>query len=331
VTVENDNHQIVWDLREIPGSVSLPSLVSFADGTTPTAAEWQDLSNYAEILAEVNSAPVAPLPFVDMPASELNERYPFAGVLQYNARYLSYRIYVKSPYNADEDGHRYAIVRLWVDDTLVAKFVVGKQDVGPDGGEYYEFFSAPRGTGHTFDGLLDLETYPGGLSFGSQYYIYCKLDTAYQYDWYHKMTLERLILEPESGASLAGWTAMTPWSHEDLVDAAGTPPGVMAIKDNLELLGGLSMFSNAPSCNGLQGSGDRYFGKRKWRWLFYRTEEGSSAKITYFLRGSYVDVSLPNPEAGWHTVDLDGIDSFYVGTNYTLSGVENAIEDNVLI
>lgn len=332
----------VWELSERWG-LELPSLLTFVDGQTPTALEWQDLSNYADELANGLTYPV---PLV----AQLYEKpdgpraagvYPFAGTLNMRGNMLAYRLTGHAPWHSSnwggegtpDTGDRWTCARLYIDNLLVAKWWAGKNAGGQDGGEFFEQVvnSAERGFEFTFSGAFDLSAYIE-LTRGADYPVYMVVTDSTTWDTIADVKLEQFYTYPKAGETVAGWTALTAWAHGAYVYGdGGAAAKLKTLRDDLAVLGDVLKHRNYPAqaCTDATGM-PAFYGVRSRRFLhFQQYAEGTAAALHYTLDGEEREVTLDATYGQWATYDLDGAERLYVGTPYTVTGALCALEDSV--
>lgn len=335
-----DCNAIVWLLRE-EYAPSYPTLASFANGTTPTAVQWQDLSDYAAEVATESLHPYALGPRVQGGPRTGNhpDIYLWAGTFSHRARYLAYKIHMVNCYHPsnypDPGGERWLDLRLYYNDTLAMKLRIGGTSGSADGSEYYEEYNAEPAEGHTFEGALDLSTYPGGLAQGNNYQAYAKVTSSTFWDGICRAEIQKLYLLPSTAPVMAGWTTFVDWEHGDYVTGSTGSPQVQDIVDNLGVLAGLTEYANYPAMqapsysanDGTDATVKSLFGKRRWRFLHYRNGEEDEPSLVYQLRGQEESVGLDTAKDRWLVLDLDTVENLFPGLDYALTGVDYAMED----
>ncbi len=296
---------------------SLPTLASFADGTTPTAAQWQALSTYATTLSEVMLPPVAPMPQV------IPHLWPplFSGRISHRCRYLAYRWYQLKPF----DG-TYVSTRIKVNGNTIMHRRNGAATSDPTV-DFAQSTNADAG----WSGLVDLSVYAGSLAQGEEYVITVEEEDDGSYDSGF-VRMDYLYESPSSVQTVSGWTSLENWAHGDYAWGSANPgPGTRTIgdiKSNLELIGSLlSTYLNPASVPYLYGAG-KHFGPRSRRFLHYRNYAGETGKISWTYRGETQTVGLPSAEDDWLALDMDSLEGLWINTLYQLDGMRFAIEDN---
>jgi len=343
-------------------TLTLPTLASFADGTAPTAAQWNDLCAYASILAQSRMLPqptyaqhVQTAPW----SRQWTGVFPFYGTLQHRARYLAYSITVHAPYHAsrygngfDHDGYldeydhlrryqyvnndeQWGIARLYINSELIAKFaaahVFSPMPTGPDFGEFYREVRGHGAPSYTFTsdeyGLLDLETYAPDLEYGQVYSLVVHYVDSTHWDLYDSCRVNFLYEVPALQPP-HGWRQFRPWQHGSIV--RGTSDSVPAIGDlinNLQQLSSVLPF-NYPT-RLVRGTTEA-FGLRKWRWLHFEITPESSennATLRYYYNNEERSIILKHKQGEFGVFDLESAEGLYPGTRYTLYNVLWALED----
>lgn len=269
----------VWLMRET-ATLSLPTLAAFTDDTTPSAAEWQDLSDYATVLANGLQRPqqlgLATYYSNFSAGNQTADRaVHLKGTANHRGRYLAYSITVVPPYHRqdytgdtiigyDEVGDPVLAPEPWsprwtnalvrINGYLVMVLRNGEQDLTVPAGVYKEF-RAHYGVGNcpaeTFTGELDLDTYAlsSGLVIGDDYEITVSIESTT--DGAGNGGVNYLYEVPGSAPALAGWSDFVTWVHGQMVWGsefiAFGDARALDIKDNLEALGALLAAENFPS------------------------------------------------------------------------------------
>jgi len=325
-TGSDEVRQHIWYLRET-FTPSYPTLADFLDEDTPTANQWQDLSNYADALMPVLRPPRP----TNVVISLTRNGVVWSGAMEHRCQYLFYNLYMIAPYNRgnypDPGGERYTEARIYIGGTLAAKFRVGDSG-SADGSEYYEESVGGAGHQHRFYGLLDLDTYPGGLSLGQLYDVYVEMTHSTYWDTVKSVEVDHLYEVPSGSEQLPNWASFAIWGHGYYVYGNSNSPRARWIKRNLEELGAYAAYSNFPAMLTVQSrNGFWRSNVRRYRWLHYRNEEDASPKLVYTLNSELQEVSLPDASTDWLVVDLDSVPALYPGTAYRLENVSVAIED----
>lgn len=330
VTVTADHDYFEVHLVRERSAASYPALASFADGTTPTAAQWQALSTYADTAQATLGGPSAVGSWDARSHTPVSE-YIWAGTLNHRCRYLAFGFLLRAPYNpADDGGLPYIDGYIGVNGTGVVRRRCGRNEPSPSAS--YDFDQTADGE-KLWTGLVDLETYPApggaGLAIGEDYLLTFGAYDSTTYDLFTLGRLQYLYETPDpAGEALAGWTAWETWSQGDYVAGSsnsGTPNRkITAIRNNLLALGAAAPTYYNPAARQM----DEYnlFGCRKRRFLHYRSS-GQTA-ITWTARGKEQQSGLPEAIDWWLTLDLDSLDGLYRGVGYRMEGVLYAIEDD---
>jgi hypothetical protein len=312
---------------------------SFADSTVPTASQWNVLSAYAAEMANAASVP-QPCPFL------VKGRYKhFLGLVNHHARYLAYSFSLTPPYHTEgswvednwvlqpggewinypithEAGDQWAEISIRINGALALRCRAGTPSSTSSGEDYYG--NTDLGTA-TFTGLLDLDTYPGSLTVGTDYVLeFSASGEGTSFGSQDNDTLFYLYEIPEENPTLTGWTAFVPWAHGNYVYGNSSAPQVVVIADNLDLLAATINYHNFPAPN---DAGAGLNGFRRWRYLHYRTEEDAEPVLIYTYKGKETRISLDEAFTAWGFVDLDSIEGLYAGSQYRLEAVRTALED----
>ena len=300
---------------------SYPSLATFNDGTTPTAAEWQELSDYADELGDMLSHPYA-----------LSTRWRQRGAVTlaagclHRARYL----YVESRITAPDLHNSEATLTVVYDPGGAGETVLGAWTTAG---------------GLAIEEYLDLETLVPALAFGDIYNLELQYTDAggvgppdfVLYAVYETPCTASACDE----AQATGYANPTAWAHGQYVYGSTSDPNVQQTVDNLEALDDVVQPVNwaCPLRNEGEGASNAFlFGVRHRRWLHYMSnayidEDGETViedgVLAYNLRGTETTVNLPaSPVSGdWLAADLDRVDGLWPGTPYHSGGVSYAIED----
>lgn len=357
VTVETDagsDAVFYVELLSEHATLTLPALAAFADDATPTAAEWQDLSTYADALAAGLTHPLA---LVTQGKVKLDGAidglsgggYPFWGMLNHRARWLTYRLTLAAPFfganwdgtEGSNTGARWTRARLYIAGALVATWVVGKADIDPADclyHKYYNDFTDGVGADHTFDsatdGEIDLDASAPALVVGTDYAVYLHVDDSTYWDTTASANLLLLYATPATAATLAGWTAFANWTHGLYVYGSTSGPRADTLKANLEALGALLTYHNYPARACVDDSGDggnaRLYGVRGRRWLHHKQRTEDAAPVLHYTyNGEDKDVTLNDSYTVWQAHDLDSVPGLFVGTAYYVDGALYALEDSV--
>lgn len=305
-----------------------PALIDFDEEVTPTAAQWQALSDTATALAGVLSHPYAPMKVWPMWGHEEGNNKTwnvYYGTFWHQCQYLAYEAYGVIPGNAD-NGQRWSRMQIYANGVEILRLAWTWTGTG------YGTAAAPaatvtmHGTG-TLSGLIDLT--PFSLTAGAPVTIRAVHSDSHTYEWYPTSQLKKLHEVSAAVPTLAGWTALPTWAHGDYVHGGAT--GVDAIRANLALLKTLAAYVNPAARDWAMSAATEtaYAGKRRWRWLHYRNDAGAAPKIAYTVGTEEKSVGLPDASAQWLAYDMEQAANLYPGTEYRLSGVSCALEDVV--
>jgi len=350
-------HYLAETQADFSGFATLPD---FTDGMTPTAAQWQALSTRAAALGALIATP--------QPTGQATyEQYvwPTAyyrmvrGTFNHRGRYLAYRFYGFRSDNRDEDDEHWTDNSIEINGVSVLRRRVGGGNAPGSAapGEDYAFVDARE---YEWEGVLDLNTYPGTLALGDFY------------RWTYRMTsvgggtgggeglggsnanagLLYLYEIPDETAATSGWTNFVSWAHGDFVQGDSLSPQVQTLVDNLNLLSASTQYANYATVMD-RGTGPGYglYGIRRWRWLHYRTDPQDNRShaddddpydpmppagtrtidaepvLIYTYKGDEKRVSLSDAYYDWLALDLDSAEGLVPGTPYKLENVRYALED----
>lgn len=340
VVVTSGRYIQVWSLGEIH-TLNLPTLATFADETTPTAAEWQDLSDYtAELLTSM--AQTSPC-LTQLSAKIENARwvegtYPLVGSFAYYNNKLQFGAFLQAPYwratgDVLDTGQRWTCLRLYIGGVLVAKLMAGDTALGgfaEDGSEFYQGANVIRGGTHEFNVEIDLATYAPSLSLGTTYDIYAQaFDSTLLDDIGRAHVL--YLFAPPGDVVIGGWSTFSAWAHGNYIKGSTSTPNAQAIKTNLELLGALTPPINFAAINCISQDGvTRLWGVRKYRYLHHRQlVEDTAPVLRYTYAGKENEVTLTDSYDAWQVHDLEAVANLYPGTLYYIDGAKVALEDSI--
>lgn len=314
---------------------TLPTLVSFAADTVPTAAEWQDLSDYADALADLMDAPQPTGLCNNGPVTWAPGKTVYLGTFDHRCRYLAYHVWLQRPYNTADDGGRPWIegyLRIDGTDVWMRRVHDNRATSDPGGVD----FGQDNAVDMHYVGLLDLDTYPGTLNVGDTYELTLYVETNTNIDTMKDARLWWAYEAPAGDEAIAGWTDFAVWNPGNYVWGDSNPytpaRNVATIKDNMELLGSLAVYRNYPSRE--RNVLDQLYGVRRKRFLHYRNDEEDSPSIAWTFNDDGEDdddeqeSGLPSAKDQWLALDLESLERFYPGTRYKLTGVKYAIEDD---
>lgn len=314
-----------WLLAETV-DLSYPSLAAFADESTPTAAQWQALSDYADVLADELNHPYAPVMRTRRTSGNM-----FTGTMYHRCQYLAYEIAIQAPYYRSDypalSGDRYTEAHVYLDGTEVARFRVGDDWGAGPGLPVQEQYVGGASVSHVFSGQIDLDTCGVPLVLGATYTIHIEITRTGVWGDLGWGRLYKLAEIPAAAPALAGWVALPTWAHGDYVYGDSTAKQVATLKTDLELLQAVATYHNIPCVSQRAGDDWRFYMRRRYRWLHYRNAAGESPKIGYDYAGETQEASLPDAESAWQVYDLESAEGLWPGTEYLLAGVTYALED----
>lgn len=329
----DENPVNVWLLRETIND-AVPQPPNFVDNTTPSASNWQTLSDTADYVNARQTSPTAM--FGGAPTL-------WNGSFYRKCRYLYYKIQVVSPHNDDPDsGERWAEADILVGNTAVgatpylklrAGKIVDPNSPPPNG---FTGFEVGRGGSHTFTGTIDLDDFPGGIAISEIYRV--RVDHTYSWWWDPgRINIIELFEIPDYPLVVAGWQAMDDWEYGEYVKGNSTAVQVQKLRDNLVLLRNSARFLNYPCVQYAVinpfATDDPpftrpYAQRRRRRWLKYKNNRDVQVKLTYKFGNETKDQSLPDASDNELAYDLDGVEGLFPGVSYTLTGANYAHEDD---
>lgn len=340
----------LWHLYESYQPSAFTELADFTDDTTPTAAEFQELSDYADVLDFILSPPQAlGNDWKHMLGSA------FLGSMEHRCRWLSYNFRLDTPHTQEEGSGKQAVwIDLYINDVEALRLRAGTwrngEDVPATGDvdTYYYWNEEVDGIDDfTFVGLLDLDKYPIGstVTYGNVYRINAVWGWEGAEDADGEAELNFIQEVPEADKILTGFVINKPWEHPNYVRGGPSVDNWASwstVKNNLELLGSKATYFNYP-CRVKTGT-DGLYSVRRYRWLHilatwdptpsddYPSGKSLGGEIVYTYRGELKQVDLPAPAddapyGTWVTCDLDSFEGLYVGVYYYLHDVDYAIED----
>ncbi|HEY65536.1 MAG TPA: hypothetical protein G4O02_13300 [Caldilineae bacterium] len=292
---------------------SYPTLAAFNDGDTPTAAQWQALSDYAEELYNVLTYPRVPF------AARKSGPDIWQGGIKHRVRYLLYQIRLKKAHKGSGLTCRVYVNGVQQDTVNID---VDTPTRTPENRNDYEFQDKYRPY------LVQFDLNPLGLPIGDDYTL--AFDLSSGEDPWLDAQLPKAVLDfayevPEASPSFAGWNDLPEWEHGDYIYGSTTTKQVQDIKENLEWLGSRACYANMPCRLALHPYGFRFV--RLHRWLHYKAAEGKQPRLGYYV-DRWREVTLPVEEGvDWMVYDLDGADHLYPGTRYLVTDADHAIED----
>lgn len=315
ITVTGTN-PLIYQLYETT-TPSYPSLATFADGTTPTAAQWQDLADYAEELGDMLNHPYS-----------LSTRWrgrsatTLACGVTHKARYL----FIDALIIASDDGpHTSASLQFMYDPLGPAQQIIN--------------------TWSTTNRLrlrayIDMTTEVPALSFTDVYNfsLHWSGDGLPDF-WLYAVYETPCNASSCSHAQATGYANPTMWEHGDYVYGSTSDPKVQQITANLAALDDAVTPHNWACPLRYEGDNAFLFGVRHRRWLHYMSasyvddDTGDTVQETpvlaYNLRGAETTVSLipSSTEGQWMAADLDSVEGLWPGVSYHIGAARYAIED----
>lgn len=140
-----------------------------------------------------------------------------------------------------------------------------------------------------------------------------------------------LAEQPATNPTLAGWSTMQSWGHNDTVTGAGS---VKAIRDNLAWLSSRISYANYATPQRRSFQPPVWF-IREYDWLHYycefdeNSEENEPQPSLGWLYGNkWEEASLPYEPNKWLSYDLRGVSHLWPGQKYRVRDVTYALEDS---
>lgn len=318
-----------------------PTLVAFTQGTTPTAAEWQALSTYAEALNTDTSLPMHPTNlFFDYADCD------FYGCAIYRGGMLNIRLMTTRNYNSEQGAHpkHKNDALIYINGTLAATLTNNNEADG-------------YGPAHRIEKSVTINPASYGATLGAIYKIHIFFDTVSVPEMAVGICfsdLQQCEEVPVAVPTLAGWTSMTDWTHGDTVNGSTTSKTVKPIRDNMVLLNPVRAPYNF-ACMASRQVMDNLNEKdraplrfiRKHRFLLYYynftgvegVDTPPAITIKYGVEKTYVDKegrkiyvpyeqSLDEANNTWKVLDLASIPGLWPGTPYELFNATLALEDS---
>jgi len=308
---------------------------TFADGETPTAAQWQALSSRTNSLMSVLDEPT-PLCAPNGGWKDDSLSYiSWTGTANHRCRYLAYRIWMVKPFHdSDGGGPGWMNMELAINGTVRMWRRLGPFQE-PPGAPNFPDVDQQNYFEKLWEGVLDLDS--AGLTAGANYSIVVSATVGTTRDTERSLIVEYLYEAPSGEEELPGWAAWPEWQHGDYVYGSSTAKRVQTIRNNLVLLNAAVPIFNFAAKQQPDTDHARLgalWGVRQRRFLHYRTrevEEGQPAPrpvLTYNQRSEEVTVGLPDASERWLALDMDSLDGLWPGVRYKLTGVLYAIEDD---
>ena len=358
----------VVSMYERPTLYGLAALSPFYDSQVPTAAQWQALSTRAQVLGSYIYAP-QPLGQRTWDASSNEDGRAWLaqvlGTLNHRGRYLAYSFQALRSDNRLDDpespdnGDHWTDCGIKINSISVLRRRTGGASAPGSAapGEDYLFTDARE---QTYTGVLDLNTYPGDLTIGTNYLWEFVTDSVGGDSGggpglggsNANAGLHYLYEIPDEVASLPGWTNFTAWTHGLYVRGDSGTPQVQTLIANLNLLASNLNTQNWASVMD-RGVGPAWglYGIRRWRFLHYRTDPRDNRSnaddenpydplpgqnerqitadpvLIYMHKGEEKRVSLTDAYQQWQVVDFESSEGLAPGVPYKLENVKYAIED----
>jgi hypothetical protein len=294
--------------EEAPQSYS--TLPSFNSGTTPTAAQWQELSTRADTLYRQL---LAPRPVFQGGITN-GTGTVWEGTFRYLHRYWYYDVRIRPPYS---DGTMSVYLNIGG-----ADFLIGSRNTPAD--RYPAPHTNDEGdTAHDFwthRGTVDVAAY--GFVEGQRYDVSVRTDAVGD-TTIATAKLFALWQQTPSVPSVPWWQTMPVWSRGSTVSGAGN---VKTIRNNLEDLSARIVYRNYPAVRWIPDMPPAWH-FRVHRFLHYFTESGAAPKLGYWAGDKWEEVSLPHEPNRWLSYDLISARRLFAGTHYRLHDVTYALED----
>jgi hypothetical protein len=320
---------VILEVAEV-ATLSLPTLPDCDDDDVLTAAQWNDLSEYAEALA---AAALAPRP--GFPSRSTHHTNALNSLFWGGLRKLSNTLRLQVWWRALDES---AEVRIVINDTNVLD--ITHDTPASTTADNSELAATPF-TGYTnytpYYGSVDLSSL--GLATGACYTleVRCSDDEGIMDTWSHA-SVDYLYQELDTSPDTTGWVNLSEWAHGNYVGGSTGTPKVQDIKADLAWLGARITNANvaarqryADETPGTpRGSQTREFELwmiRTHRWLWFLGELDDTPLLRYYADG-WQEVSLPATETyGRHSYDLDQLPLLAQGQRYLVRGAFAAIED----
>ena len=256
----------------------------------------------------------------------------WAGTMNHRCRYLAYDFYQMRTYHLADDGDiSWLSTHIRINGVSVLHRRVGRPTTAAAGEDFAQTTANDAG----WSGMLDLDTYPGTLTPGTDYLLTVTSDWSVDYNetlWETPTVRVSYLYEvPDAGQVVAGWTNFETWQHGHYAMGDSNPSvparRITASVDNLEILGAAApRYINPVARQAADGVG--MAGVRKRRFLHYKNSAGSSCSIGWTYRGEDQTAGLPDASARWLALDMESLNGLWPGTYYSLSGALYALEDD---
>lgn len=295
---------------------------AFTTGSTPTAANWQLLSDTATTLYSQLRAP-RPLMScrVHRPRNS-NTDIAYDASMTYLHRYLYYDIRLRAPHN---------------DSTLTAKLYVNGSQVGSDMAVDQSNRWTPGESGNSyaegdftpFIGAADLNSL--GLTVGNTYRVHVTVTHSGIDDSVMAILVNNLHQQPASTPTVTGWTNPPTWARGTSVTGTAS---AKVLRDDLVWLTDRVVYRNQVSdiCRHDDHYQRALWGIRYHSVLWYRSEplnddDTMEPTLGYWFGGEWKEHRLNYKPNEWQSANLDAIDGLMPGAIYRLTGVTAGVED----
>lgn len=291
---------------------SYAALASFNTGTTPTAAQWQALSDRAETLYRQL---LAPRP-VFQGGVATGAGVLWAGTFRHLHRYWYYDVRIRPPYG---DGTCRVYLNIAGTD-----YLLGMRNTPADR------YPAPH-TPDEGDGEYDFWTHRGvvdvnalNLAEGETYPASVRLEV----DGDATIATAKLLAlwqQTPATPGVAWWEPMPTWTRGSAVTGAGN---VKTIRNNLEDLSARVVYRNYPCVERIPDMPPAWH-FRVHRFLHYypQVKENAAPKLGYWAGDKWEEVALPYEPNRWLVYDLQSARRLFPGTHYRLLDITFAFED----
>ena len=312
-------------------TASYPTLITFADGVTPTAAQWQALSTYATTLhdtLDVTQAPMTGGPRVA--CSDLVTIW--RGTMRHQCDGLMLSIALAT---AHEDGD-YTVAHVYINGNEIVELKVDHDDAQTVDGAAYTVVD-PGEPNYTplcpARFFLTVDISGEGLARGEVYELTVTASAVDEGAEQPYAVVHYLLEVPLGTETIAGYTDPATWAHGDYVRGNSNSPQVEALATDLEALG------TAVPTSAYQGSPWRdpdvadvwHWGIRRRRYLHYTNLADRNPSVRW-LHGDWQEATLEpaDDETDWKVVDLDAFEGLWPGVRYQVNKASFAVEDGGL-